>query len=87
MAQAQSITSTLATYDAVHAAIQHHAPLSIIYATGGEIVRERVIRPERIIVGPRGSDLIIATDSLREGVVSFRVDRVIAVSGAITERM
>lgn len=78
-------SQAVAVYSAVRTAIERHAPLSIAYATGGEIVKERVIRPERIVVGPR-ADLIIATDSLREGIVSFRVDRAIAVSSATTER-
>jgi 2-methylisocitrate lyase-like PEP mutase family enzyme len=39
MSHTQSITSTVATYDAIHAAIAQHAPLSIIYATGGVVGR------------------------------------------------
>ena len=53
------------------------------YATGGTIVKERMIRPIAIEVGKRGSDLVIARDSLRHGVATFRVDRIIAVSAGV----
>jgi hypothetical protein len=39
----QNITFTLATYDAIRTAIQQRAPLSIVYATRGDVVKERVI--------------------------------------------
>jgi hypothetical protein len=80
------ITSTVATYDAIHAAIAQHAPLSIIYATGGVEVKARTIRPVSIEVGKRGSDLIVCDDSLRGTRIAMRVDRIVAISGQVEAR-
>lgn len=86
MSATQSLTATIATYTAVHAAIEQHRPLSIVYSTGGTLIRERTITPIRIAVGTRGSDLVMAEDSLRDGIVSFRIDRIVAISGAVEDR-
>jgi predicted DNA-binding transcriptional regulator YafY len=83
----QNITFTLATYDAIRTAIQQRAPLSIVYATRGDVVKERVIEPLEIVVGRHGSDLIWAWDSIRGTVLSFRIDRVVAYRAAPTERV
>jgi hypothetical protein len=53
---------------------------------GGVIVKERVVRPERIAVGKHGDLIICSEDSLRPGVVSLRIDRVVAISGQVVER-
>jgi hypothetical protein len=75
-----SIAHTLATYDAIHAAIRTASPLPILYATGGDIIKARTIQPLRIMVGTQGSDLIVAHDSIRQGVITFRIDRVVATA-------
>jgi predicted DNA-binding transcriptional regulator YafY len=87
MSHTQNITSTLATYDAIRAAIQQRAPLSIVYATRGEVTKERVIRPIAIEVGKRGSDIVVAEDSLRKGIISLRIDRFVAMGAAVGQRV
>jgi len=86
MSVTQSITATVATYDAVHNAINQQGALDVIYATGGVEAKARTIRPVAIEVGKRGSDLIVCDDSLRNTRITLRVDRLVAISGAVTER-
>ncbi|MDQ2787851.1 MAG: WYL domain-containing protein [Chloroflexota bacterium] len=86
MAQQQSITTTVATYDAIHAAISTKSALDVIYATAGVEAKARTIRPVAIEVGKKGSDLIVCDDSLRNTRITLRVDRLIAISGAVAER-
>lgn len=74
----QSITSTVNLYDALHTAIRTNGALRVLYSTGGDIVNERTIKPMRIVIGPRGSDLVHAEDSLRGRVLTFRIDRFVA---------
>jgi hypothetical protein len=80
------IASTVATYDAIHAAITSRRPLNVIYATGGVEVKERTIKPISIEVGRRGSDLIVCDDSLRGTRITMRIDRVVAISGQVEAR-
>jgi hypothetical protein len=87
MTQTQNITSTVATYDAVRAAIAQRAPLNVVYATGGVEVKERTIKPVSIEVGKKGSDLIVCDDSLRGTRITMRIDRVVAISGQVQERL
>jgi hypothetical protein len=81
-----NLTTTLATYDAIHAAITSRRPLNVIYATGGVEIKERTIKPVRIEVGTRGSDLIVCDDSLRGTRITMRIDRVVAISGQVEAR-
>jgi hypothetical protein len=87
MSHTQNITSTVATYNAVRSAIAQRAPLDVVYATGGVEVKERTIRPVSIEVGKRGSDLIVCDDSLRGTRITMRVDRIVAISGQVAERL
>jgi hypothetical protein len=87
MAATTNLSTTLATYDAIHAAITSRRPLNVIYATGGVEVKERTIRPVSIEVGKRGSDLIVCDDSLRGSRITLRVDRIVAISGQVQERL
>jgi predicted DNA-binding transcriptional regulator YafY len=73
-----TVAQTVALYDTLHAAIAQHAPLSVLYATDGKVTKERVLHPLEIVIGKCGSDKIWAWDSLREDVLTFRLDRIIA---------
>jgi predicted DNA-binding transcriptional regulator YafY len=81
------IASTVATYDAIRAAIAQRAPLDVVYATGGVEAKQRTIRPVSIEVGNRGSDIVVAEDSLRGTILTFRVDRFVAVSTPVEVRL
>lgn len=70
--------SIVQLYETLHTAIRHDTPLNILYATGGDIVKTRTIRPLDITVGTKGSDLVHAHDSIRDSILTFRVDRIVA---------
>jgi hypothetical protein len=86
MSTTTNLSTTLATYDAIHAAISDRRALNVIYATGGVEVKARTIRPVAIEVGKRGSDLIVCDDSLRNTRITMRIDRVVAISGQVETR-
>lgn len=69
---------TVQLYDTLHKSIETNGAMHVLYASGGDIVKERTIRPMRIAIGPRGSDLVHAEDSLRGCVLTFRIDRFVA---------
>jgi predicted DNA-binding transcriptional regulator YafY len=73
-----TLSATVALYDTLHAAIERHAPLSVLYATDGKVTKERVLHPLEIVVGKKGSDIVWAYDSIRDGILSFRLDRFVA---------
>jgi hypothetical protein len=87
MTHTNNITSTVALYDALRTAIAQRAPLDVVYATGGVEVKERTIKPISIEVGKRGSDLIVCDDSLRGTRITMRIDRIVAISGQVAERV
>lgn len=75
----------VALYDAIHLAIARGWGLTIEYATAGETVKLRTIYPIELTTTRATSDnqpvadLIHAADSLRDGIVTFRVDRIRAL--------
>jgi predicted DNA-binding transcriptional regulator YafY len=73
-----TLSATIALYDVLHAAIERGAPLSVLYATDGKVTKERVLHPLEIVVGKCGSDIVWAHDSIRDGILSFRLDRFVA---------
>jgi predicted DNA-binding transcriptional regulator YafY len=79
-----TVSGTVQLYDALRDAIFNDAPLSILYRTGGDLTKSRVIHPLDIAVGTKGSDLVWVHDSLRDGIISLRLDRIVAWS-AVTE--
>jgi predicted DNA-binding transcriptional regulator YafY len=70
--------TTVQLYDALHKSIETNGALHVLYASGGDVVKERTIRPMGITIGRRGSDLVHAEDSLRGCVLTFRIDRFVA---------
>jgi predicted DNA-binding transcriptional regulator YafY len=77
-----TLAQTVALYDALHDCVFNDTALDILYASGGDTITERTIRPRSIEIGPRGSDLVFADDSLRGRVLSFRIDRFVAYASA-----
>lgn len=79
MTQMQTTTqSTVALYDALRSAIDTSGAMNVLYASGGDVVKARTIRPQRIEIGYHGGDLVYAHDSLRQQVISLRIDRFVA---------
>lgn len=75
---ALTIAQTVALYDLLHAG----TPIEIIYATAGDELKQRTIRPvsDSPIREYHGYDIVSAFDSLRQDVRYFRVDRIRAVT-------
>lgn len=83
MTQVQTSTqSTVALYDALHASIATNGAMNVLYASGGDVVKARTIRPTRIEIGYHGGDLVYAHDSIRRQVISLRIDRFVAYGQA-----
>ena len=53
-------TDTVALYDLIHTCIVGEQPMVVLYATGGETDKARVLYPSRLITTQAGADLIRA---------------------------
>jgi predicted DNA-binding transcriptional regulator YafY len=67
----------IALYSAIHETIERKGAMCVLYATGGIEQKARVIVPARIKAN-KESDLVICWDSLRESVITLRMDRIAA---------
>lgn len=79
MSEQTRLRMLLNTYDAIHDAMQDGTPITVRYATGGKIVKERTIHPVKIRVGKNGSDYVESYDERRDMILPFRIDRFVSV--------
>lgn len=64
----------IALYDLLHFAIANEQPLVILYATKGKEEKARVVVPYDLYDVATGADIIKAHDSVRNAIISLRVD-------------
>jgi hypothetical protein len=73
-----STTQIVHLYDELRTAIATSGAMNVLYASGGDVVKARTIRPVEIEIGYHGADVVKAHDSIRRQVISLRIDRFVA---------